>query len=132
MRKFIISLLVAAFLVTTMSYVASAVEPKEAFTIDFMQNKKPGVVFPHKKHSAENGVECKTCHHTMASKDDTPQACKECHKKGADTDIGDGKVAPNPCFNEKCTKNIFHERCRGCHKENGKGPTKCKQCHVKE
>ena len=63
-------------------------------------------------HTAHQGLtECSTCHHTG----DYVQ-CKSCH--------GVKKNAPK-------AKNAFHKRCKDCHKKLKKGPTKCKECHIK-
>jgi hypothetical protein len=129
MKKAILVLAAVAFLATAIFSGAIAADAPESFTIDYLQNKKPPVKFPHLKHSKDNGIECNVCHHKLKEGAD-PRACKKCHVKGAVTKVDEGD-APDPCFNEKCTKNIFHERCKGCHKEKGKGPTKCKECHVK-
>jgi cytochrome c553 len=63
-------------------------------------------------HTAHQGLtECATCHHTG----DYAQ-CKSCH--------GVNDNAPK-------AKNAFHKLCKDCHKESKKGPTKCKECHIK-
>lgn len=128
MKKFIVALSVVAFLAISMSYVAFAVAPKEAFTINYLKKDKTEVHFPHKKHS-DGGIECMTCHHMSASNDAEHQPCSACHKATEATKVGD-KEAPAALHNEKGTKNIFHDRCIACHKEKEKGPTKCKECHA--
>jgi len=130
MKKLILALVAVAFIATTV-FSAFAADPKEAFTIDYLQNKKPPVDFPHKKHSSDFGVTCKECHHTMKTDDETPKACGTCHVKGATTAVEGSGDAVDPCHNEKCTKNIFHDKCTSCHKEKDKGPKKCKGCHPK-
>jgi hypothetical protein len=134
MKKTILLSAAVAFLAATIfssAFTVEAHEKHESHTIDYLQNTKPPVKFPHKMHSAKDGnnIACNVCHHKLKEGND-PRACKKCHVKGAITKVDEGD-APDPCFNEKCTKNIFHERCKGCHKEKGKGPTKCKECHVK-
>jgi len=132
MKKIVLSLVAIVLLATAFvsGAFAAAVEPKESFTIDYLKNTKNPVVFPHKKHSAENKIECIVCHHKDKSNDDVHKACKECHIKGKENDIPGVGKAINPLMNEKGTKNIFHERCVKCHKEKGgKAPTKCKECH---
>jgi len=146
MKRIILSLITITFLVTSFFTIAfaeiveetkDAAEPKEAFTIDFLQNKKAPVEFPHKKHFDEikideKSIACKECHHTLKPDEKTPKACKECHVKGADTEIEGLGTAPNPLKNEKGTKNILHDKCVKCHKKQDKGPKKCNECHPKE
>lgn len=71
--------------------------------------KMGSVTFDHAKH--QSATECATCHHTgdFAS-------CKSCH--GVAPEAPKAKVA-------------FHNQCKSCHKELKKGPTKCKECHIK-
>jgi hypothetical protein len=133
MKKVIITLVALAFLTTAIVPMTFAADPKEAFTLDSLGDSKPPVPFKHKKHSDKDGgaIECKECHHTLASNEETPKACGECHKPREENDLGELGKAPAALYNEKGTKNIFHDNCKGCHKDKKKGPTKCKECHVK-
>jgi predicted CXXCH cytochrome family protein len=45
-------------------------------------------------------------------------ACTSCHNEGT----------PAPF---ELTKDVAHKVCKGCHKDEGSGPTGCKGCHVK-
>ena len=88
-------------------------------SITLAETKGPGEI----KYPAKNGVvtfnhashqgltECATCHHTG----DNAQ-CKSCH--------GVDPKAPK-------AKNAYHKQCKSCHKKMKKGPTKCKECHIK-
>ncbi|MBN1958232.1 MAG: cytochrome c3 family protein [Desulfuromonadales bacterium] len=67
------------------------------------------VTFQHAAH--QSYTDCATCHHTG----DFAQ-CKSCH--------GVDPQAPQ-------AKDAFHQLCKDCHKESQKGPTKCKECHIK-
>lgn len=87
-------------------------------TIDKAQAKKPPVIFPHKDHADK--IDCLKCHHKARSKEDVI-TCFKCH--GTDPDAPDPGAA-------SARENPFHIRCRGCHKEEGKGPSKCKACHA--
>ena len=89
----------------------------DVITIDKAQAKKAPVVFPHGTHAKD--IECTVCHHTAKSKDDAG-SCFECHGKDPN--------APDPS-SSSTKENPFHIRCRGCHQEQGKGPTKCSDCH---
>jgi predicted CXXCH cytochrome family protein len=45
-------------------------------------------------------------------------ACVTCHKEGTPAAF-------------ELTKDVAHKVCKGCHKDEGSGPTGCKGCHVK-
>lgn len=64
--------------------------------------KNGNVTFPHKKHKDMKELKCTNCHET--------------DKGGKIADLG---------------KDWAHKTCTGCHKEKGKGPTKCTECHKK-
>lgn len=68
------------------------------------------VTFPHAAHQAAVS-DCTTCHHKGVE----AGSCSSCH---------DGTTAPK-------AKDAFHKQCKGCHKDGGKGPTGCKDCHKK-
>jgi cytochrome c553 len=59
------------------------------------------VTFNHKQHQ-EKLKDCTKCHATAAG----------------------GKI-------EGFGKDLAHKTCKGCHAENNKGPTACKDCHKK-
>jgi hypothetical protein len=85
----------------------------DSITIDKGMQKKSAVEFPHKVHA--EAFDCFKCHHTAKAKEDI-KSCFECHGKDAS--------APS-------VKDAFHKSCIACHKEQGKGPTKCSACHPK-
>ena len=110
MKKLLI-LLTAAILVSSIATVVIAVSTGPA--VIKMDKAKTGVVtFDHAKHQADV-PDCNACHHT-----DGFEKCSSCH--GA-TD--DGKKIKY--------KTAMHNNCKDCHKEMKKGPTKCKECHIK-
>jgi hypothetical protein len=92
----------------------------ETITIKGAQAKKPPVVFPHGQHAEQ--FDCVKCHHKAASKEEAA-SCFKCH--GVDPNAPDPSVA-------SAKENPFHIRCRGCHKEQEKGPSKCSGCHKEE
>ena len=127
MRK---SSILALILVALTATFALAHYP-DKIKIDEAQSKQPAVNFDHAKHG-ERAKNCGVCHHTQ--KDITKQIaldnkvdikkCSTCHLNPAKAEI--------PSMKEmSMTKNPFHIRCIGCHKEEKKGPTVCNQCHVK-
>jgi len=108
MKKLVVLLAVIAFVATT-SMVAFANNGPAEVKYD---TKMGTVTFPHAAHQAQF-KDCKTCHHKGVD----AGKCTKCHlaKKGD---------APK-------AKDAFHKQCKGCHKDMKKGPTKCKECHVK-
>lgn len=126
MKKTLYILGVAAFALLA-GFALAAVEAPDEVVIDAAAAKKGPVTFPHMKHT-EQVESCDTCHHTneglMADSAVEVQACSECHLDP------EGDV---PGMREmSLKKNPFHSLCIDCHKEQGKGPTKCDDCHVKE
>ena len=105
MKKFLVLLVVAAFVGTALIAVASDKGPAEIK----LEAKMGTVTF---NHAAHQGLvpDCATCHHTGGF-----EACTSCH---------DGTKAPK-------SKDAFHKTCIDCHKKEAKGPSKCKECHVK-
>ena len=94
--------------------------------IDEAAKKQPAVTFDHAKHGDTRAKSCGVCHHTQkditkavaeANKVDIKK-CSACH-----LDPKDDKM---PSMREmSLTKNPFHIRCIGCHKDQKKGPTSC-------
>ena len=116
-RKIIVLFAALAIGAALFGTVATA-DSHEVIVIDKAQAKKPAVTFPHKAH--QDRTDCVVCHHTAKGADDSV-SCFECH--GQNPDI------PDPS-QMSAKKNPFHIKCIGCHKEEAKGPTKCKQCHT--
>lgn len=105
MKKLLILFIVTAVFGTAFLAIAADKPASVSYEV-----KMGTVTFDHTKH--EGLTDCATCHHTGDQ-----QSCKTCHldKKGD---------APK-------AKDAFHKSCKDCHKKEGKGPTKCKECHVK-
>lgn len=103
--------------------------PEKELTIE---GKKPAR-FSHPVH-LELGLECGVCHHDKehnplsresiaALGDPAALSCTSCHNSG------------HPNEELRKAKDVFHARCKTCHKEGyaGKnGPTKCSDCHLKK
>ena len=105
------------------------IAPQQEITI---AGRKPAR-FDHQKHLAQ-GMKCAVCHHNKdhngltaedikAMTDKKSLECLGCHNKSfAKADL-------------QKPKDVFHARCRECHKAgyNGKtGPSNCSACHIKK
>ena len=81
----------------------------------------PVIFAEHDRHAGDLGLECKTCHHDIASPGRKPASCTSCHGKS------DAKLSLTAAM---------HESCRGCHLkrakeiQNSKAPVKCLGCHT--
>jgi hypothetical protein len=84
--------------------------------VDFTKykDKKSAVSFDHKAHVGRN-IQCATCHHKAKR-----------WKEGGLLRIlpSEGGAGTTPSFQD-----AFHKQCKDCHKKEGKGPTKCAECH---
>ena len=104
--------------------------PAESITIE---GKKPAR-FDHNKHMALEGVTCGQCHHDAEQQPLSAEAIAGFSKNR--------QLACISCHNSEFAveklrkaKNIFHARCKECHKKgvgDKKGPTKCNDCHIKK
>jgi hypothetical protein len=119
-KQAVIVLTLFALIIGTVALVGVVyADAPDVVTIDKAKAKKAPVVFPHGEHAKD--IDCVTCHHTAKGKDDAG-SCFECHGKDPN--------APDPSVSS-AKENPFHVLCRSCHKEQGKGPTKCHDCHKK-
>ena len=86
--------------------------------------RRPRVVFQHDAHNEAAAFEYAACHHIYEDgqllEDEAPED-RECSKCHADTD--------DPQHLDLVT--AYHNRCKGCHEEEKKGPVICSECHVK-
>ena len=100
--------------------------------IDEAAKKQPAVTFDHAKHGDTLAKNCGVCHHTQK---DITKAVAEANKvdiKKCSTCHLDPKDDKMPSMREmSLTKNPFHIRCIGCHKDEKKGPVACTGCHKK-
>jgi hypothetical protein len=110
-RKLAVILIAIAVAMAFVASMAVAADPPDQVTITKTGDKKSEVTFPHSKHA--ESFDCFKCHHASKAKEEI-KGCLECH--------GKDEEAPAP-------KDAYHDQCRGCHKEQAKGPTKCKECH---
>jgi hypothetical protein len=84
-------------------------EPEDIYVFQTQYNKGTQIVFRHKYHIDDIGLQCMDCHHV--------ESCTKCHLKNEThtMHVTEGKIA-------------LHENCMGCHSEIG-GPTDCNNCH---
>jgi hypothetical protein len=119
--------LIASFVALAVGTAAIAHHGPEKILIKAAAKKQPPVMFSHAKH-AKVAKSCDSCHHTqkgLKSETEKVVKCTTCHL--------DPKKPGIPSMREmSMTKNPFHERCISCHKTGKKGPTVCKDCHVKK
>lgn len=104
MKKILVLLAVFAIVGSALVAIAADKGPAEVK----YEVKMGTVTFDHAAH--QGATDCATCHHTGEY-----APCKSCH---------DGSKAPK-------AKDAYHKNCKDCHKKEKKGPTKCKECHVK-
>lgn len=100
----LITVTIFIFALTAISFAETTEPDKVTYS-----PKMGTVTFNHQTH--QKRTDCSTCHHTEGY-----TKCKSCH--GVDA------KAPK-------AKDAFHKTCKGCHKQMKKGPTKCKECHIK-
>lgn len=106
-----------------------ATPPQDEITI---AGKKPAR-FSHPTH-LNLGLDCASCHHDKKHEpldavaigemsDFSELKCATCHNK------------QHPNKDLQKAKDIFHAKCKDCHKKGfagKKGPTKCTSCHLKK
>ena len=123
MSKKIVLCLAVLAMVCGFSAISMAGEGPENITID-TPKKKSTVPFPHWAHQAS--AECGDCHHSKNA--DGSQGAYVAGQAGKCSSCHDGSLA-----NKKVAtaKKAAHVNCKGCHKAEKKGPTKCGECHIK-
>jgi len=92
----------------------------------FFRPRRPPAVFRHDTHNESAGIEaCQECHHVyddsgkpVEDESSEDQRCSECH-------------GVKRSGNKPALMNAFHSNCKGCHKQQKKGPLMCGQCHVR-
>lgn len=103
--------------------VFSQVEEPLLLGQDFQPRQRPGVIFDHDAHNEKAGIEdCNVCHHVYRDGKLVPDEssedlkCSDCHKQKS----SDGGTP---------LMKAYHERCKGCHVKEKKGPITCGECH---
>lgn len=89
----------------------------------FSRPTRPLPLFPHDLHNEQAGIDdCAACHHVYEDgvlaegESSEDMNCSECHVKGKNT---------------RPLRTAFHDRCKGCHEQEKKGPVQCAECHRK-
>jgi len=112
-RKLAVIMIAIAVATVFAAAMAVAGDPPDQITIEKSGDKYSAVTFSHAGHAET--IDCLACHHASKTKEEI-KGCLECHGKDAS--------ASN-------AKDAFHDNCRGCHKDEGQGPTGCRDCHPK-
>jgi len=112
MRKLAVIMIAVAVAMAFAFSLAVAADAPGKIMIEKGKDKKSGVSFDHAKHAGT--IDCFKCHHSAKAKEEIKD-CFSCH--------GSDAAAPS-------VKDAFHKTCQACHKAEGKGPTKCKECHA--
>lgn len=92
----------------------------------FESPRRPGAVFSHDDHIMDLDDDCSICHHVYEDGELVPGEssedyyCSDCHGT---------EPAPD---NRMPLEAAYHNLCRDCHFDRGKGPVLCGECHLKE
>jgi hypothetical protein len=125
-KKCAAAVLAAALVLTWLSAGLGQSDLAEVREPAFTSHQRPPARFAHDAHNDKAGIaECVACHHAGSngkiaageSSEGTP--CSECHPVEA-------KNGRTPLMR------AFHQQCQGCHKQEGKGPLACAECHPKK
>ena len=120
-KKLIIIAAIAATLV--LYFIPALCQEAENMGAAFENKQRPVSQFDHEAHMELVDMDCGACHHMDGSDPSAGTSegipCSDCHDlEGAD----DGPPA---------LMAAFHNQCKGCHQEQGKGPVACGECHVR-
>jgi len=132
-----VGVIVTAFLGSMLLATQSEEGPEEVIIKSELwgEKKYEDFTFAHKKHAVERNIACEQCHHVYEDGKNVWQKCQEVQKCGeCHTDSKTGKALREASEEEKKLSlyKAFHDQCRGCHKEQEKGPVKCTECHKKK
>ncbi len=96
------------------------------------------VLFDHQTHAGDSGygLSCKDCHHHPMEDDMDSRACGQCHIKGKAESLPTSCTECHDADEIEDTEMLnrgdaYHGQCIGCHKDFGRGPVDCAECHVK-
>jgi hypothetical protein len=123
MRKALLGFAIGALILAAPAMMLTGAQEDE-IVLDACGEKQAAVNFPHKTH--EEVGPCSACHHTQEelTAGGEAETCTSCHLNPED-------AATPDCAQMSTSKNPYHKTCMGCHKKEGKGPTKCTECHPK-
>lgn len=105
----ILAILITIVSAVSVVTVVAATPPSDTPETVELQAKMGNVQFPHAFHQKQ--YDCQICHHT-----ESYENCGNCH--------GLKPEAPK-------LKEAFHALCKDCHTKEARGPSKCKECHIK-
>lgn len=84
-------------------------QPPQIHVFQTKYNEGTQIVFNHRVHEEDYGLECIECHHV--------ESCRHCHKKEIiNVEVEESKVA-------------LHKNCLNCHMGMDVGPQECNECH---
>ncbi|MCF8091953.1 MAG: cytochrome c family protein [Desulfotignum sp.] len=92
----------------------------------FESPRRPGAVFSHDDHIMDLDDDCSICHHVyedgelMPGESSEDYYCSDCHSL---TSAPDNKMP---------LEAAYHNLCKNCHFDRGKGPVLCGECHINE
>ena len=116
-------------LMVTLLIFLSAYSQEDMMVVNsdaFDNPQRPPSMFRHDEHNERAEIEeCNECHHVynddgklVEDESSEDQRCSDCHELE--------RSGRKPALMK-----AFHANCKGCHKEQKKGPLMCGQCHVK-
>lgn len=90
--------------------------------------RRLAVPFEHQAHNQKAKLKnCVVCHHGLkngrrvTTGKSTEQRCSNCHMD-----------RPMTHTDPPSLMSVAHASCQGCHKQQGKGPVGCSQCHKQQ
>ncbi|MBW1649397.1 MAG: cytochrome c3 family protein [Deltaproteobacteria bacterium] len=131
-------LMIILFVVGVITYAACSKKSYENPLRIMYKTSAGNVLFDHKTHASEigYGVVCSDCHHHPEDDDSGLTACNSCHTKDdKNTNLPESCLDCHDAGDIEGTEmknsiDVFHDQCIACHKESGRGPVDCSQCHV--
>jgi hypothetical protein len=121
-------LLIAVTIVFSLLVFVTAYSQEDMTHVEnyyFENPQREPSVFRHEEHNEAAEIdECNECHHVYENgqkleyESSEDLLCSDCHELEA-------------LNGQPALLRAFHDNCKGCHLEQGKGPIMCGECHVK-
>jgi len=126
MRKRTVALCIGVAVLVSIFALVQAYAQEDIVVIKdsaFEDGQRPPAVFAHEDHNEKAEIEeCNVCHHLYEGgnkvEDESSEGmgCSDCHN------VKEG-------FPTRPLMKAYHDLCQGCHKDQGKGPRTCGECH---